>query len=77
MKYLLLLLLIGLVWWAFTQRRKSSGGAAAASSSANPQDMARCAHCGIHLPADEAVRGEKGLYCGTEHRSAAQDRNPV
>jgi uncharacterized protein len=39
--------------------------------------MAVCLHCGIHLPQDEAVTGEKGQYCGTEHRAAAQDRNPV
>jgi uncharacterized protein len=39
--------------------------------------MAVCLHCGIHLPQDEAVMGEKGQYCSTEHRAAAQDRNPV
>jgi uncharacterized protein len=39
--------------------------------------MAVCLHCGIHLPQDEAVTGEKGQYCSTEHRAAAQDRNPV
>jgi uncharacterized protein len=36
-----------------------------------------CAHCGIHLPRAEAVSGQKGLYCSTEHRSAAQDSNPA
>jgi uncharacterized protein len=39
--------------------------------------MAVCLHCGIHLPPDEAVTGEKGLYCSTDHRAVAQDRNPV
>jgi uncharacterized protein len=39
--------------------------------------MAVCLHCGIHLPQDEAVTGEKGLYCSTDHRALAQDRNPV
>ena len=79
MKYLLLLLLIGLLCWAFTRTRQSrtSDSPDTPSSSTSAQDMARCAHCGIHLPKDEAVLGDKGLYCSTEHRTAAQDRNPV
>jgi len=77
MKYLFWLLVIVLVWWAFKRSHKPESQASTTQSSAAPQDMARCAHCGIHLPRDEAVRGEKGLYCSTEHRSAAQDRNPA
>jgi uncharacterized protein len=76
MKYLFWVLVIGLVWWVFRTRRKAAGKAPAAPETASPQDMARCGHCGIHLPHDEAVRGENGLYCSTEHRLAAQDRNP-
>jgi uncharacterized protein len=76
MKYLFWLLVIALAWWVFTRPRKSTPKAS--EQSATPaQDMARCAHCGVHLPSDEAVRGENGQYCSTEHRSAAQDRNPA
>lgn len=77
MKYLFWLLVMVLVWWAFKRSHKPASQGSTTQSSAAPQDMARCAHCGIHLPRDEAVRGEKGLYCSTEHRSAAQDRNPA
>ena len=77
MKYLFWVLVIGLVWWLFRQRLQSSGNSQAAPEAASPKDMARCAHCGIHLPREEAVRGEKGLYCSTEHRLDAQDRNPL
>jgi uncharacterized protein len=76
MKYLFWLLVIALVWWAFTRSRQPTGKETPPNA-AEPQDMARCAHCGIHLPQSDAVRGEKGLYCSTEHRSAAQDRNPA
>lgn len=77
MKYLLLLLLILVVIWAVkrgrtggnTQPRKQAPPAA-------PSNMVTCAHCGIHLPQEEAVTGEKGTYCSTEHRSLARDRNP-
>ena len=38
-----------------------------------PQTMARCAHCGLHLPAADAVRGRTGLsYCGEAHRRIAE-----
>jgi uncharacterized protein len=76
MKYLFWLLVIALVWWAFTRARQSTTKETPPSAT-EPQEMARCAHCGVHLPQSDAVRGEKGLYCSTEHRSAAQDRNPA
>ncbi|MBD8051453.1 PP0621 family protein [Limnohabitans radicicola] len=76
MKYLFWLLLIALAWWAYTRSRQARPSDSQPSATA-PQDMVRCAHCGIHLPLGDAVSGEKGLYCSTEHRSAAQDRNPV
>ena len=34
-----------------------------------PQEMVRCAHCGLHLPRQDAVTGGNGLpYCSQEHR---------
>jgi uncharacterized protein len=34
--------------------------------------MVRCAHCGLHLPATEAIAGPGGaVYCSTAHREAA------
>lgn len=78
MKYLFLLLVVLLVIWAI-KRTKAAGRTQAppASEAKSPSEMVSCAHCGIHLPQEEAVSGQKGLYCSTEHRTAAQDRNPV
>ena len=77
MKYLFLVLLVLVVLWALKRGRavKPSKKPPTATSQ-TPSEMVTCAHCGIHLPQDEAVSGQKGLYCSTEHRSAAQDRNP-
>jgi uncharacterized protein len=36
-----------------------------------PQAMLRCDHCGLHVPADEAIRHQAGVYCCPEHRRAA------
>ena len=32
------------------------------------QQIVRCAHCGVHVPVDEAVAGGDEWYCSTEHR---------
>ena len=74
MKYLFWLLVILLVWWAY--RRSRAAGHRAASPPPQTQEMVSCAHCGVHLPHDEAVTGTRGQYCSAAHRSAAGDRNP-
>jgi uncharacterized protein len=81
MKYLLILLLVLLVIWAVKRGRapkppQKPDKPASAKPSA-PSEMVTCAHCGIHVPQDEAVSGQKGLYCSTDHRAGAQDRNPT
>jgi uncharacterized protein len=78
MKYLLILLLVLVVIWAVKRGRAPRGPQQPPNTAApsSPSEMVTCAHCGIHLPQEEAVSGQKGLYCGTEHRAAAQDRNP-
>ena len=75
MKYLFWLVVGLFVWWAY---RRSRAGAGTPQSPPPPQtqDMVTCAHCGIHLPRDEAVTGTRGQYCSAAHRSAASDRNP-
>jgi uncharacterized protein len=81
MKYLIWLLAILAAIWAFKRSRRLAKPAKPTEDektpSASPSNMVACAHCGLHLPQEEAVTGTKGLYCSTEHRAAAQDRNPV
>lgn len=75
MKYLFWAIVIAFFWWAW---RRSRSAAANQQPPAAPttQDMVTCAHCGVHLPHDEAVTGTRGQYCSTAHRNAASDRNP-
>ena len=75
MKYLFWLLVILLVWWAW-RRTQASGTRQSPPAAPATQEMVTCAHCGIHLPHDEAVAGTRGQYCSPAHRSAAGDRNP-
>jgi len=77
MKYLFLLLVVLVVIWALKRGRTAKQSAPDPTAQApKPSEMVTCAHCGIHLPHEEAVTGQKGLYCSAEHRAAAQDRNP-
>ena len=41
-----------------------------------PQEMIACAHCGIHLPRDEALPGRGGVFCGEAHRSDYERAHP-
>ena len=78
MKYLLILLLVLVVIWAVKRSRTPKPPPTQPNPEpSSPSEMITCAHCGIHLPQEEAVSGQKGLYCSTDHRAAAQDRNPV
>ena len=54
--------------------RKPAGDApegAPAAPRAEVQDfeqMVPCAHCGLHVPESEGVRGAGGFFCSDEHR---------
>ena len=65
MKYLVLLLIVlGGIWWIRQQRKPDQ----TLNKKSGTQVMVPCAHCGTHVPEDDAVRGEKGLYCSAAHR---------
>jgi uncharacterized protein len=76
LKYLLLLL--ALVWLFYSPALRGLRGGTARQGKAAPKapqpvtkDMVGCAHCGVHLPTDEAVRAADGQsYCSNAHRQA-------
>jgi uncharacterized protein len=76
MKYLFILLLVLIVIWAVKRTRVGKPTQSSPTEKPSPTEMVACSHCGIHLPHAEAVSGQKGAYCSTEHRNAAQDSNP-
>jgi uncharacterized protein len=40
-------------------------------STDQPEPMVRCAHCGVHLPAKDALTDAQGqTYCNQAHRQA-------
>jgi uncharacterized protein len=80
MKYLLVLAVIVVAIWLWRKARREELHSRtpppppppAPGTIAPPQAMLRCAHCGLHLPAADAVRGPDGAaYCSAAHRQAA------
>lgn len=74
MKFLLFLAIVLLVVWLWRSGRRSEerSDQAAPPTPTGPQEMVRCAHCGVHLPHGDAVVGRIGLYCSPEHRQLAE-----
>jgi len=78
-KWLLVLavVVLGYVWWRHQRQAEAAERAArprppAPPSAPAPAPMLRCRHCGVHLPATDAVRGALGPYCSHEHRRLAE-----
>ena len=84
MKYLLVLAVLWVAIWLWRKNRREEMQDAMRERAAKqaqqrtpapagaPQAMVRCAHCGLHLPATEAIAGPGGaVYCSTAHREAA------
>jgi uncharacterized protein len=68
LKYLVLLLIVlGVVSWIRFQRRPHTPPTSS-KAPASPQDMLPCAHCGVHVPHNDSVAGQRGIYCSVEHR---------
>ena len=78
MKYLLVIVVVWVAIMLWRQGRRSSIDAQrpaakpGADTLPKPQPMARCAHCGLHLPATDAIAGRLGSYCSAGHRQAAE-----
>jgi uncharacterized protein len=74
MKYLLVLIVIAIGLWMLNKRLRGGSlpkpptpGRGARKPEA-PAAMLECAHCGLHLPAADAVRDGEHVYCGEAHR---------
>lgn len=73
MKFLLWIVVIWLAvqWYLHAKKQKvAAARARQGSTPALPEQMVSCAHCGLHVPASEAVAGTdtKQHFCSDEHR---------
>ena len=70
-RILLLALGVWLIYLLLRQYRRSVDRDAAAPRAA-PQDMVRCASCGVHLPKSECIEKQGAYYCCEEHSRGAR-----
>lgn len=71
MKYLLLLVVIGVVFLLLQKSKRKPPPDAARGKPPGAATMLSCAHCGLHVPASEAVLDAVGRpFCGEAHRLA-------
>jgi uncharacterized protein len=74
LKFLLVLLVVGIGFWALTSRLRGprsgqdAGAAGRKPAGPAPAQMVECAHCGVHLPAADALAEGSRLYCSDAHR---------
>ena len=80
LKFLLVLLVVGIGVWSLVSRLRGPGRGSRSDQAAPvgkagdkpagqvPMEMVECAHCGLHLPAADAVPEGSRLYCSDAHR---------
>ncbi len=75
LRSLLLVAAIVAVIWIVARLRK--GRDQPPARAARVGSMVRCAHCGLHLPSDEAVSNRAGQhFCSSEHRDLGPRDDP-
>jgi len=79
-KYLLVLLVVGVALWDLVSRlrgpQRPGGSAGGKPPAATAVVMVQCAHCGLHLPAADAVPEGSRLYCSDTHRRLGPAPHP-
>lgn len=71
LKYLLVLLVVAIGVWSLLSRLRGprrDDDAPRKPGGAKPLQMVRCAHCGLHLAAGEAVSDGPRHYCSETHK---------
>ncbi len=73
MKLLIVLLaVLAGVWLWQRGRRLKHSSRQAGDARTGTLPMIRCTRCGIHVPGDEAVTGQRGSYCSIGHRRESE-----
>jgi len=76
-RFLILALVVGLLLWLLlgrSHKRKARSGETHRTE--QPTAFAVCAHCGVHLPMNDAVLDGQTAFCSDAHRLAGpRDRS--
>jgi uncharacterized protein len=64
-------LIAAAVW--FWRKFKGQASTPRPPAEGNAAPMVRCAHCGVHLPQDRALKLEQQWYCSQAHLEQGPD----
>ncbi len=78
MKYLILIVVLALVF-SMLARKRSRPPEHKPDPHVPPKppvlNMVTCAQCGLHLPLDEALPGQGGVFCSAAHRASFESEH--
>lgn len=77
MKYLILVAIVVAVLLLAKLARRGRPVAGKPSAALEKQALLACAHCGVHLPANESLPGRGGVFCDEAHRAAFEQNHPL
>ena len=66
-RLLVLVVLVVLAVWLVRRAIGKSSSGKHPSRTLAEGELVRCAHCGVHLPRNEARQAADSLYCSEEH----------
>jgi len=72
MKYLPIFLVVLLIAWRWKTTRSALQRKAQHKQPPAALEMVSCTECGVHVPANDAVKGVKGSYCSAAHLRQAE-----
>jgi uncharacterized protein len=75
MKFLLLFALFFVVLWLLRKARLSRSAENPPPAARVPEQMVKCAHCGVNQPVSESILTHGRYYCCNDHRHLAESRD--
>lgn len=68
LKILLLIAIVFVALAVFRAYQRSLARPPSTERETGPEDMVKCAHCGVNLPRSEAIYSGGDFFCTAEHR---------
>jgi uncharacterized protein len=75
MKYLLLIALFFVVLWLLRKAQASRSARHPPPAARAPEQMVKCAHCGVNQPVSESILTHGRYYCCAAHRHEAEGQD--
>lgn len=68
LKIILLIVIVFVAAMVLRAYKRSLNKPAAPARDSKPEDMVKCAHCGVNLPRSEAIYSGGVFFCTPEHQ---------